>query len=209
MYAPQVLAEHNHENNMIDSLKRHIHESLTGIPDDLPELKGIRAKLPDPYEGEDNFEWMDSWLQGLLRYFKIHRLTGAGKDRDRVLVTGTSLSGKAERWFSHEVECPTRITRDWTFESVVIGLFQAFITTATAQQAMERYMQVRFSRDEGVMGFHRDLLTWAGRLAQYPDPYSFKRRLLNGLPDEYRHHLALYDGISAEHSSIDEIVQKA
>jgi hypothetical protein len=59
------------------------------------------------------------------------------------------------------------------------------------------------------MGFHRDLLTWAGRLAQYLDPYSFKRRLLNGLPDEYRHHLALYDGISAEHSSIDEIMQKA
>ena len=70
-------------------------------------------------------------------------------------------------------------------------------------------MQVRFSHDEGVMGFHHDLLMWAGRLAQYPDPYSFKRRLLNGLPDEYRHHLALYDGISAKHSLIDEIVQKA
>lgn len=208
-HAPQMSAEGDHENHMIDSLRRHIHESLTGIPDDLPELKGIRAKMPDPYEGEDDFERMDSWLQGLLRYFKIHRLTGAGKDRDRVLVTGTSLSGKAERWFSHEVERPTRIIRDWTFESVVVGLFQAFITTATAQQAMERYMQVRFSRDEGVMGFHRDLLTWAGRLAQYPDTYSFKRRLFNGLPDEYRRHLALYDGISAEHSSIDDIVQKA
>jgi hypothetical protein len=96
MYAPQVSAEHNHENNMIDSLRCHIHESLTGIPDDLPELKGIRAKLPDPYGGEDNFEQMDTWLQGLLRYFKIHRLMGAGKDRDWVLVTGTSLSRKAE-----------------------------------------------------------------------------------------------------------------
>jgi hypothetical protein len=41
MYALQVSAEHNHENNMIDSLRRHIYESLTGIPDDLPELKGI------------------------------------------------------------------------------------------------------------------------------------------------------------------------
>ncbi|KAI0281506.1 hypothetical protein BC826DRAFT_875195, partial [Russula brevipes] len=29
------------------------------------------------------------------------------------------------------------------------------------------------------------------------------------LPTEYRNHLALYEGISAEHSSIDEIVQKA
>jgi hypothetical protein len=102
-----------------------------------------------------------------------------------------------------------RITHNWTFESVVIGLFQAFITTTMAQQAMDRYMQVRFSCDEGVIGFHHDLLTWARRLTQYLDPYSFKRRLLNGLLDEYRHHLALYNGILAEHSSIDEIMQKA
>jgi hypothetical protein len=62
MYVPQVSAEHNHKNNMIDSLRCHIHKSLTGIPDDLLELKGIRAKLPDPYGGEDNFEQMDTWL---------------------------------------------------------------------------------------------------------------------------------------------------
>jgi hypothetical protein len=67
-------------------------------------------------------------------------------------------------------------------------------------------MQVQFSCDKGIMGFHCDLLTWAGRLAQYPDPYSFKRRLFNELPDKYQHHLALYNGISAEHSSIDDIV---
>ena len=29
------------------------------------------------------------------------------------------------------------------------------------------------------------------------------------MPAEYQHHLALYDGISAEHSSIDDIMQKA
>jgi len=60
-----------------------------------------------------------------------------------------------------------------------------------------------------VLTFHHKLLMWAGRLAQYPDSYSFRRRLLNGLPTEYRNHLAWYEGISAEHSSIDEIVRKA
>jgi hypothetical protein len=199
----------DHDTNMIDNLRQHIRESLSGIPNDLPELKGVRAKLPEAYEGDDDFDRLDKWLQGLLRFFKLHRLTGAEKDRDRILVTGTSLKGKAERWFSHEVERPTRIIRNWTFESVIVGLFRTFITTATAQQAMQRYAQVRFSREEGIMAFYRDLLMWAGRLAQYPDPYSFKRRLLNGMPSEYRHHLALYDGVSAEHSSIDEIVQKA
>jgi hypothetical protein len=50
---------------------------------------------------------------------------------------------------------------------------------------------------------------WAGRLAQYPDEYSFKRRLLNGLPMEYRQHLIMYNGVSAENSSIDDIVRNA
>lgn len=59
------------------------------------------------------------------------------------------------------------------------------------------------------MAFYHKLMTWAGRITQYPDSYSFKRRLFNGLPEEYRCHLALYNGISAEHSMIDNIVQKA
>ena len=89
---------------------------------------------------------------------------------------------------------------------MVVGLFRAFVTTATAQQAMQSYMRVRFSLDEGVMAFYRELMMLAGRLAQYPDPYSFRRRLLNGMPKDYRRYLALYKGVSAEHSLIDDIV---
>ena len=39
---------------------------------------------------------------------------------------------------------------------------------------MQKYMWIKFLRDEGVMAFYRELLMWAGRLAQYPDLYSFK-----------------------------------
>jgi hypothetical protein len=74
---------------------------------------------------------------------------------------------------------------------------------------MQHYVQIRFSQEDGVTAFYRELLLWARWLVQYPDPYSFKRRLLNGMPAEYRHHLALYNGISAEHSSINDIVQRA
>ena len=81
--------------------------------------------------------------------------------------------------------------------------------TAMAQQAIRRYAQVKFSNKEGIAGFHCELMIWAGRLTQYPDKYSFKQRLLNGLPSEYRHHLVLYEGISAENSSINDIVRKA
>jgi hypothetical protein len=86
----------DHEINMIDNLRQHIRESLSGIPHDLPELKGVRAKLLEAYRGEDNFDHLNNWLQGLLRFFKLHCITGVDKDRDMVLVTGTSLKGKAE-----------------------------------------------------------------------------------------------------------------
>src|SRR5579864_7924666 len=66
----------DHEINMINNLMDHIRNSLMGVPDNLPEIKGLRAKLPEAYEGEDDFDRLDKWLQGLLHFFKLHRITG-------------------------------------------------------------------------------------------------------------------------------------
>jgi hypothetical protein len=149
----------DHENSTIDKLRAHIRDSLISILDNLPELKGLHTKMLDTYEREDDYDHLNKWLQGLLRFMKIHCLTGVDKEQDSILVTDTSLKGKAECWFSLEVEHLNCIVCDWTFKS--------------------------------------------------PDPYSFKQRLINGMLEEYQHHLKLYDSISVEHSSIDDIVQKA
>ena len=103
-----------------------------GILANLHKIKGLRIRLPDAYEGKDDFDKLDSWLQGLLQYFKLHRLTEGDRDSDRIMLTGSCLKGKAERWYSHKVERPSRIICDWMFESLLIGLFHTFITTATA-----------------------------------------------------------------------------
>jgi len=194
---------------MIETLIDHIRESLADIPDNLLELKRLQVKLPEAYKGEDNFENLDVWLQGLLRFLKVHHLTGADKDRDRVLITGTCLKGKAEQWFSHEVEHPNHLTCCWTFKSIVVELYCAFITTAMAQKAMDHYKQISYLHKDGVFGFYHKLRTWAARITQYPDSYSFKRKLFNGLLDNYQCHLAIYDRISAKHSMLDEIVGRA
>jgi hypothetical protein len=145
----------------------------------------------------------------MLRYYKLQHLTVMDKDKDCVLIAESNLKGKAECWFCYEVEWSTHIICDWTFESVVVGLFRAFITTVTAQQAMQSYMRIWFSLDEGVMAFYCELMMLAGWLAQYPDPCLFRRRLLNSMPEDYHCYLALYKGISAEHSLINDIVQNA
>jgi hypothetical protein len=74
---------------------------------------------------------------------------------------------------------------------------------------MQQYINICYSCEEGIMAFYRELLMWAGQLTEYPDPYSFWRKLFRGLPFEYRQHLALYNGISPETSTIDNIVQWA
>ena len=198
----------DHDTIMIESLKEHIRTSLLGLPENLPELKGLRAKMPDAYDGEDDFDCLEKWLHGLLRFMKIHRLTGVDKDMDRILVTGTTLKGRAERWFSQEVEHPRRIIRNWTFESVIVALYRTFITTATSRKAMQHYMNIKYTQEVGITTFYSELLQWAGRLAEYPDIYSFKRRIFGSLPSEFRRHLALFKSISPEVSTIDQIVQE-
>jgi hypothetical protein len=56
------LPDADHEAQMVESLQWHIWESLTGAPDDLPELKGLQAKLPTAFEGQDDFDCLDNWL---------------------------------------------------------------------------------------------------------------------------------------------------
>ena len=194
---------------MINTLRNHIRDLLMGIPNNLPEIKGLWAKLPEAYDGKDDFDYLDRWLQGLLRFFKIYCLTGADKDIDQVLVTGTCLKGKAERWFSHEVEYPNHRTCDWMFESVIIALYHAFITTTTAQKAMEKYLNVKYSNAEGILGFHHNLVMWARWLAQHPDNYSFKQRIMNSLLSDCLYHLTIYNKLTAKHSSIEDIVWQA
>jgi hypothetical protein len=58
----QGLPDADHEAQMVKSLQRHIWESLTGVPDDLLELKGLWAKLPTAFKGQDNFDRLDNWL---------------------------------------------------------------------------------------------------------------------------------------------------
>jgi len=130
------MAHFDHEADMIDKLLHHIQGSLVDNPATLPEIKGLRVRLPDAYQGEDDFDLLNKWLQGLLRFFKLYCLMGRDRDPDCILLTGQSLKGKAECWFSQEVEQPTQIICDWTFESTIVGLFHTFITTATAQQAI-------------------------------------------------------------------------
>jgi len=73
---------------------------------------------------------------------------------------------------------------------------------------MQHYMNIKYTQEVGITTFYSKLLQWAGQLAEYPDVYSFKRRIFRSLPGKFCQHLALFKNISSEISTIDQIVQE-
>ena len=44
------------------------------------DMKSIHISAPDKYSGKDDIEKFDVWLTGLLRWMRVHNVTGPNKD---------------------------------------------------------------------------------------------------------------------------------
>jgi hypothetical protein len=173
-----------------------------------PELKAMNPPKPSKYGGQDDLEKFDDWLSQLLKYFRTFKVAGPDRDADRVLYTGLYLEGIAAQWYDQEIESPDRRVRHWDFESLIIELFKRFVHEASAQHAADQFDRTRYDHEKGVLAFYNDLKRRAYRMIEPPDDYSFRRKFLRGLP----HTLikAIYEarGISAEHSTIEEVLEE-
>jgi hypothetical protein len=63
--------------------------------------------------GDDDIERFDTWLAGLLRWYRVYNVTGDQKDAMRVDLCGTTLTGLAATWYADEVEAWNRQTNTW------------------------------------------------------------------------------------------------
>ncbi|KIN97515.1 hypothetical protein M404DRAFT_96431, partial [Pisolithus tinctorius Marx 270] len=160
-----------------------------------PEVKAMGVPKPGKYKGQDDLKEFDNWLGQLLKYFCMFKVTGPDHDVDRVLYTYAYLEGLASQWYDQEVESPNRQIRDWSFEDLICGLFKRFIHEASAQ-------------NKGALAFYNDLKRRAHRMVQPPDDYSFRRKFLHGLLHTIIKSIFEARGISAEHSTIEQILKE-
>ena len=86
---------------------------------------------------------------------------------------GHNLAGTASVWYNAEIDAPMRNKQNWTFEEAVCAMHERFIHKATALQAMNKLMEVRYSCTLGVSGFYHELKHRASRLVELPDDYTF------------------------------------
>ena len=127
---------------------------------------------------------------------------------DCVLYTGLYLEGIAAEWYDQEVELPDRHIDYWSFKDLICGLFKRFIHEAMAQQAVTNYDCTHYSAEKGALAFFNNMKWRAHRMVEPPDDYSFRRKFIGGLPHSIVKTVLEAQGIMAEHSTMDEILDK-
>ncbi|KAH7917198.1 hypothetical protein BV22DRAFT_1135604 [Leucogyrophana mollusca] len=96
-----------YENDSLERIRSMIMDRIGTDPRNLPEIKGLKAtKLPDPYEGADDIAVFEGWVQSLLSWFRLARMTGQKADASRLDVMQLCLKGPAKEWFGQEVLSP-------------------------------------------------------------------------------------------------------
>lgn len=186
---------------------RLLIERMIGQSFEYPEdFKGIRAVGPEPYDGDNNIEIFNIWLRGLLRFCQLSKLRGPKYDDIRITTMGQYLIGTAADWFRNAIEDPYNEINA-TFEQIICQLFRRFVHGSSAQRAAQAYDQVKYKRSEGVQAYHLELEMKARMLIVSPDGYSFKSRFIQGLPDDIHNTLILQEHMTAEHNTIDQLIE--
>ena len=85
--------EDQYKAELLRQYKGLIHDRVGHEREALPDIKNIRVSAPEKYSGEDDIEVFDTWLNGLLRWFRVYNVTGDHKDSMRVDLCGTTLTG--------------------------------------------------------------------------------------------------------------------
>jgi len=106
---------------------------------------------------------------------------GEDQDREHVLCTLQFLDSEAKRWFQHHVVSIKQEKLSWTFEEVILGLYDRFVHPSTMQDAQEEFLCARYKAKMGVQGFYDNIMDHAQNMAVHPDEYQIIEVFLKGV----------------------------
>ena len=194
-------------NTLLDRYRQRIYEAV-GQPSNPvgPEVQAMKITQPKAFKGQDSINIFNEWVNQLLHWFRIYKVTGPDHDVDRVTYTGACLEDLAAQWFDQEVKGPDQVIPDWTFKDLICTLFVCFIHKASTQNAAEKYDKTRYSSERGALVFYNDIKRCAAWMVQPPDEYSVWRKFINGLPMSIVEGVVKSHGISTEHSPMEQIL---
>ncbi|PBK81856.1 hypothetical protein ARMGADRAFT_1090923 [Armillaria gallica] len=185
------------------------------------EHLGVRLHLPDgvkaprldsknvpAYARSSSVAELWAWYKSLVIYLEASQLRGLDRDYERKLLIEPVLTGAAKKWY-HDHVIEVNEYSNWTFVSVVIGLYDRFVHDSAMQEACAKFDQVTFSDSGGTAEGYRDLLqTLVRDMTRKLDEYTITRRFVTGLPHDMRD--AIFDDrLNVEVNTLEEFVESA
>ncbi|KAF9257901.1 hypothetical protein L218DRAFT_1005672 [Marasmius fiardii PR-910] len=193
--------------------------------------KNVLQSIPKPgfYYGDNNdYLAFDMWIRSIIRWLALAGLCGpelrwstsrntwvlTSVDMQRTNVLGTLLKEDAATYFTDKVErIPSSFDRNnplqgrKTFMEVVSGLYQRFIHDTSLTYVTEQLDDVRYTISGGIKNVFSSMVNFAKCMPNPPDSYTFKRKLIWKVPQSMRDQLLDIHGITAESSTVNEIIQ--
>jgi hypothetical protein len=148
----------------------------------IPEMKSLRVSAPEKYSGEDDIETFDTWVTGLLQWYRVHNITGATKDSVKVDLCGTTLKGAASEYHSDEVEAWNRPNQHWLFGDPVCATYKRFIHEVTAQNAGVKFDHAIYSKSKGALAFYKTIRRTYGHP---PQQIFYEKEIPQGTTDQH------------------------
>ena len=203
------MVEHHH-NHMHKRLLRLVHEHVSvrlNLPDGTKVRRAEHSSVRT-YEGFFKFSNLEEWLTNLVVLFEISMYGENDRDRECVLCTLQFLEGEAKHWFQCHVISVKQEKLSWTFEEVILGLYDRFVHPSTMQDAQEEFLCAKYKAEMGIQGFYDNIMDHAQNMAVHPDEYQIMEVFLKGVPTTICDKL-FENGLSLEVNTIDDLVSCA
>jgi len=130
---------------------------------------------------------------------------GQDHDKERVLSTLEFLDSEACKWYHCHVINVHHAQLRWTFEEVIMGLYDQFVQPSTMQDVCKEFLSALYNPATGIQGCYNILMDHAQNMVIYPNDYQIMEHFLNGILDDIWE--KVFDcGLSPEVNTIDDLV---
>ncbi|PBK79750.1 hypothetical protein ARMGADRAFT_1092815 [Armillaria gallica] len=202
---------------------RNLLTPQLGLDSNVQKTSLQSIPRPHKFHGDPDIIEFDNWLFSVICWMKIANICGAiyhtdgsgaqqvsDIDIQRTNTLATFLDGDAQTWYNNSVEdCNGNVEDDFpTFMQVINGLFRRFIHESSLYDIVQHFKSVTYASAGGVRQLFADLTRFANIMPSPPDVYSFRHQLLISLPTRIRREITR-EGITAEASTVDQIMQQA
>lgn len=176
----------------------HVGQSPTeAIKDYAKVMKGVS---PPIYSGEDDDLKFTTWLSEFLTYCRRLNITGSENEQGRVDLLGTVLKENAKEWLFHNVTSSGRQRVVWTFEDIIIALYQRFVVTDSFWQAEVNFHNIKWDDKRGPLGVAEDINRWASQMLEHPNEKMLRDKFMTSLPPKMEREIVKYHGLDPDFS---------